>query len=272
MRTSGYCYLASILGLLLLSTAALKTQAAFTEVTFDTGLLSSRWGILAIAEFEFFLGGWLIAGFYSRLARRCALMTFLCFLAVSLVTAFNGERSCICFGKLEVSPWFAAFIDIAAWSVLLLCRPGANTSTVPSSPLWRSLIVPLTLTLLALPIALAMSGDARSPLLISSKPVVDLGMLSASEWRDASLCLTNESDMPIEIETIESSCHCLSIRCIPQLVPPSGTAEMIVTLDLGKEPSFVGNLRVRAWGRTRSGALAFSLQVIAKVRQRRFPF
>jgi hypothetical protein len=270
VRASGYCYLASVLGLLLLTTAALKTHAAFTETAFDAGLLSSRWVILAIAEFEFFLGGWLITGVYSRLARRGALMTFLCFLCISLVTAFSGERSCSCFGALEVSPGIAATIDCTALIALLLYEPAANASTNTFSPLWCAFLVVYPVALLSLSIALAVSGDPSSPLLLPSKHVVDLGVLSPGEWQNSSLSLTNEGAMPVEIETISSTCPCLSLQCIPPVVPPSGTAQLNATLDLGKEPSFVGNLRIHVQGRTRSGALAFSMQVIAKVRKPQF--
>lgn len=197
-------------------------------------------------------------------------MTFLCFLAVSLLTAFNGERSCSCFGVLKASPWIAAFIDSTALIALSLCRAGTDASIAPFFQLWRSILALFALTLLALPLALALSGDSRSPLLIPSKPAIDLGDLSAGEWRDASISLTNEGDKPVEIETISSGCRCLSLQCLPQVVPPSGTAQMIAVLDLGKEPSFVGKLRIRAQGRTRSGALAFSVQVTAKVQENRF--
>lgn len=269
MRTSGYCRLASVLGLLLLTTAALKTHAAFTETAFNAGLLSSRWVVPAIAEFEFFLGGWLVAGVYPRLARRCALMTFFCFLGISLFGALNGERSCSCFGELEVSPWIAVSIDSAALIALLLCRPQVDASTNTFSPSRQALLVVFAPVLLGLPLALVVSGDARAPLLSPSKDVVDLGVLSAGERRNTSLLLSNKGDTPVEIVKIESSCPCLCLECVPRDVPPSGTARMTATLDLGKEHGFVGKLRIRAQGRTRSGALAFSVQLTVKVQEPR---
>lgn len=266
MRTSGYCHLALVLGFLVLLTGSLKTHTAFAGKPVETYLRVGPWELLAIAEFEFFLGGWLITGVYPRLARRCALMTFLCFLAVSFLTAFNGERSCSCFGELKVSPWIAAFIDSAALIALLLCRPPVDAST--NRPSWRrALLIVFALVLPALPVAFAVSGDAHSPLLVPSTDVVDLGVLHAGEWRNASFYLTNQGDLPVDIETIQSSCPCLSLECVPRVVPPSGTAEMIVALDLGKESSFVGKLRIRAQGKTRSGGLAFSVQLTAKVQE-----
>jgi hypothetical protein len=258
--------IALLLGLLLLLTGGLKTHAAFADKPVETYLHVGRWGLLVIAEFEFFLGGWLLTGVYPRLARRCALMTFFCFLAVSLLTAFNGERSCSCFGQLKVSPWIAAFIDSAALIALLLCRSPVDTSTNRSFSR-RALLIVFALVLPALPAAFAVSGNAHSPLLIPSTDVVDLGVLHAGEWRNASLYLTNQGDLPVDIETTQSSCPCLSLECVPRVVPPLGTAEMIVTLDLGKEPSFIGKLRIRAQGKTRSGALAFSVQLTAKVQE-----
>jgi hypothetical protein len=254
-------YIALFLGLLLLATGALKTHAAFADKPVETYLHISGWSLLAIAEFEFVLGGWLITGVFPRLARRCALMTFFCFLAVSLLTALNGERSCSCFGELKVSPWIAASIDSAALMALFQWRPREDTSTNTFSRSRRALLIVFAPVLLVLPVAFALSEDAHSPLLIPSQDVVDLGVLHAGEWRNASLYLTNQRDLPVDIETIQSSCPCLFLECVPRVVPPSGTAKVIVTLDLGKEPSFVGNLRIRTQGKTRSGALAFSVQL-----------
>lgn len=270
MQSTNFRYVALVLGLLLLVTGCLKTHAAFADRPVETYLLTSRWGLFAIAEFEFFLGGWLITGLYPRFAQRCASMTFLCFLGVSLLTAYSGERSCSCFGELNVSPWIAASIDSAALLALVLCGPRKDTSTNTFSPLQQAFLIVFALTLLALPFALAVSGGLNSPLLIPSKHVVDLGVLSAGEWQGASLYLTNEGKKPVEIETITSSCQCLSLECTPRVVPPSGTAQVIVTLNLGKDPNFVGNLRIHVQGRTRSGALVFSMQVIAKAQDPRF--
>lgn len=265
MRTSGYRHIASVLGLLLLSTAVLKTHAAFAAVSLDAEFLSSRWFVLAIAEFEFFVGGWLVTGVYPRFARPCALMTFLCFLGVSLFNIFRGESSCSCFGVLKASPWIAASIDAAAVIALLLCRSRADDYAPTLSPVRRALLTLTALSLLALPVAFAVSGNAHSPPLIPSTPVVDLGVLSPGELRSTSFGLTNEGNTPVEIAKINSSCHCLTLDCSPRVVPPSGSDQANLALDLGKEPSFVGNLRIHVQGRTRSGELAFSLQVKAKV-------
>lgn len=159
------------------------------------------------------------------------------------------------------------FADGIASIALLFCEPEANTSTHAFSPFWRAFLVVFAFAILALPIALAVSGDANSPLLMPSKHIMDLGVLSPGEGRNSCLSLANEGAMPVEIETITSTCPCLFLECIPRVVPPSATAQMSVALDLGKEPSFVGNLRIRVQGKTRSGALAFSLQVIAKVQR-----
>lgn len=270
MKSTGFRYVALVLGLLLLVTGGLKIHAAFSDKPIESYFFHSRWELLGIAEIEFFLGGWLITGVYSRLARRCALMTFFCFLAVSLLTAFSGERSCSCFGALQASPWIAATIDFIALIALFLCELSANPSTNAFPLLWNAFLVVYPVPLLTLPIALAVSGDPSSPLLLPSEHVVDLGVLSSGEWRNSSLTLTNKGAMPVEIEAITSSCPCLSLQCVPRVVPPSGTAQLSVTLDLGKEPSFSGNLRIHVQGKTRSGALAFSVQVTAKVQEPQF--
>jgi hypothetical protein len=266
VKCSAYRYIAFILGLLLLVTAGLKTQAAFADSPLETGFLTNRWGVLAIAEFELFLGAWLLTNFLPWLARGCALASFLCFLGFSIASILAGERSCSCFGNLMVSPWFALMVDVASLSALLAFQPPADTASVTLSSRQRIFMIFIAGLLLAIPNALALTEDARRPLLVSSEQLVDLGVLSRGECRGSTLWLTNEGTTPVEIETVESTCHCLKLEGARRTVSPSETIRTTVVLDLANEPSFTGNLRIKVQGWTRSGALAFSIQVKAKVR------
>ena len=107
-------------------------------------------------------------------------------------------------------------------------------------------------------------------MLIASEPVVDLGILSAGELRSTSFQLTNKQRVAVEIAKISSSCRFLTVESSLRVVPPSESVQANLTLDLGKEPTFVGNLRIHVEGKTGSGELAFSLQVKAKVEESGF--
>jgi hypothetical protein len=255
VRTSGYRYIAVALGLLLLVTGGLKTHAAFADDLLETSFLTNRWAVLALAEFELFLGAWLLMGYRPSAARRCALASFTCFLGFSLASALAGEQSCSCFGNLAVSPWFALTTDVAAVSALLSCRPQGDACFTDLNVAKRIFLILIIGLLSALPPALAISYDTHRPLLDASEPVVDLGVLSMGGRRSATLRLTNRGTDPVEIEAVESGCHCLTLQGAPQVVSPSQTIRMLLRLDLGKEPAFTGNLRVHVAGTDAIGRL-----------------
>lgn len=267
MKSFGFRSVALVIGLLLLFTASLKTDAAFADMLVERSFFTSRKGLLIIAEFELFLGAWLISGLRPAVARRCALVTFTCFLGFSLASSLAGERSCSCFGNLAVSPWFASTIDLVAVGILLMCKPQTNTSFVVTTPMRKSFLILIFIVPLAVPPILASCIDTHSALLVPSEQSLDLGIVSMGGRRSATLCLTNKEVNAVEVKTVLSSCPCLKLRCPSQVVRPSETIRTLITLDLEEEPAFVGNLRITLQGRTQTGALAFSVQVRAKVQK-----
>jgi len=111
------------LGLLLLTAAGLKTHQLATEPVMATGVLESRWFLIAIVEFELLFGIWLLSGLYPRSTWVLAVVCFVTFSCYSLWKATSGAASCGCFGKVEVNPWHTFIFDVAAVGVLLLWRP-----------------------------------------------------------------------------------------------------------------------------------------------------
>jgi hypothetical protein len=101
---SGYDVVRIALGILLLTAAALKGHQLATEPVAETSLLTSRWFLITVVEFELFFGLWLLANLASRWTHRGALACFAVFTAVSLYKALSGDASCGCFGRVEVNP------------------------------------------------------------------------------------------------------------------------------------------------------------------------
>ncbi len=127
---TGYDVVRIALGLLLLTAAALKGHQLATEPIVETSLLTSRWVLIGVVEFELFFGLWLLAGLYPRWTWRAALLCFGGFACISLHKAVSGEASCGCFGRASVSPWYALILDLAA--------VGAMFSWRPPEPRWKA--------------------------------------------------------------------------------------------------------------------------------------
>ena len=119
------------LGLILLSAAGLKGHQLATEPVVGTGLLTSRWFLIAVVEFELFFGLWLWFGLYPRRTWQLALLCFSTFGRVTLYKALSGEATCGCFGRVPVNPWYTLALDLAAVVALLGLRPAGITESSP---------------------------------------------------------------------------------------------------------------------------------------------
>lgn len=111
------------LALLLLTAAGLKTHQLATEPVVGSGLLDSRWFLIAVVEFELFFAFWLLSGVFSFATWRVTVALFAVFSLVSLYKAVSGEASCGCFGTAEVNPWFTFVLDVLIVGCLLCWRP-----------------------------------------------------------------------------------------------------------------------------------------------------
>jgi hypothetical protein len=113
-----------VLGLILLTAAALKSHQLATEPVLGTGILNSRWLLIIGVEVELFFGLWLVSGVLPRLSWAMTLACFGVFTIVSLSKALSGEATCGCLGsRLPVNPWYMASFDFVAALSLLFWRP-----------------------------------------------------------------------------------------------------------------------------------------------------
>lgn len=111
------------LGLLLLTAAGLKTHQLATEPVLETGILNSRWFLIAVVQFELFFGIWLVSGLFPVVTSRTTIALFAAFSLISLYKALSSEVSCGCFGRVEVNPWYTLTLDALFIVGLLYCRP-----------------------------------------------------------------------------------------------------------------------------------------------------
>ncbi len=133
---AGYDVVRIGLGVLLLTAAALKGYQLATEPVLETSLLTSRWFLIGVVEFELFFGLWLLAGLYAKWTWRATLLCFGGFACVAFYKALAGEASCGCFGKVPVNPWYTLTLDAAAVAALLSWRPIENNLADNDSHGW----------------------------------------------------------------------------------------------------------------------------------------
>ncbi len=117
--------LSVLLGLALLAAVALKGQEVATSELLENSLLSSRWFLMLVVEWEFFFALWLVGGFfglYPQATRWVALLYFFALFVVAVDSVLKGLPSCPCMGKAVVPPWIIVFFDLTVL-VLLSVTP-----------------------------------------------------------------------------------------------------------------------------------------------------
>lgn len=230
-----YTVVRVVLGLLLLLAALLKGHQLATEPFARTGLPGPRWLGVALVEFEFLLGVWLLSGFAAKAASALATLGFCAFVCVSLFKAIAGEESCGCFGKVAMSPWVSVAISVSA-VVSLLLVPGPTRSRAFNG---RSM------GLMAAPIALAAWGGFKMTEISWVNPQNVRGLICAESLHDFGtiipsqnlrsehvFVLRNTSDHPIRILETSSTCGCTTATPATQLIEPGQHTEVRVALDL----------------------------------------
>jgi len=184
---SGYDVLRILLALLLLAAGGLKAHQLATEPVTGTGLLDSRWLLMATVEFELFFAVWLLSGTLPRLTCCAMLGLFGLFTCISLYKAISGHATCGCFGRVQVNPWYTATLDVSIVLSLLRWRPkgqeplfSINVRHLPA----RMTGVLAAWLLVALPVAFAMGSYADTTLSDAGEIIGDgkIVVLEPEKW------------------------------------------------------------------------------------------
>jgi hypothetical protein len=89
--------------------------------------------------------------------------------------------------------------------------------------------------------------------------------VTAGEKKTLQITLVNNSSDTVEIEHIESSCDCFRVDLGRNVISPGEEINATLTLDLVREPDFVGAMRLEVTGFTKTGATAFVIHVDTNV-------
>ncbi len=160
-RREGYAVVCVLLGAILLVAATLKAYQLATEPTAETGLMTSRWFLIGVVEFELLLGLCLVCGVFRDAVWFVTLGCFSVFGCVALYKALSGEVSCGCFGSVQVHPWYTFSLDSVAVVTLLRWRPEVRQFSGwirETGPSWRLATVLTVWLLVGLPGAWSMTS------------------------------------------------------------------------------------------------------------------
>jgi hypothetical protein len=108
--------------------------------------------------------------------------------------------------------------------------------------------------------------DHSASLLTPSSKTINLGIVRQAGREQETFELENPGTEPVEVVTFSTSCECLEIDLSRRLIGPGEKVLAQTTLDLGKEPQFLGNLGIEAKGLASDGQTAFSIVVEVSAR------
>ncbi len=184
---SGYDVVRLLLAVVLLLAGGLKAYQLATEPVIGTGLLDSRWLLMATVEFELFFGLWLLSGILPKLTWTAALGLFGVFTCVSFYKAITGYATCGCFGRVQVNPWYTTTLDVSIVLSLLRWPPKGQESLFSIDlrhlPI-RAAGVLAAWLLVGLPAAVAMGSYSESTLSDAGEIIGDgkLVVLEPEKW------------------------------------------------------------------------------------------
>jgi hypothetical protein len=219
------------LALLLLSAAAFKAHALWTDTAQPFPLLHSLRAQIAVIQIEALIGLWLLTGVYPHVARWIALCLFSTLAAASLYLGVRGESSCGCWGRLQVNPWITFAVDISAVIALALCRFPPPQFTEQSYS-WiksagRLLGGAAAILAVAGGVFLLIANDPWSQLarwrgefIIVEPPVSDLGSAPLGERRSFTINLANYGDRYVTCIGGTTTCACTATEDLPITVSP----------------------------------------------------
>jgi hypothetical protein len=245
-----------LFGAILVTAALLKTESLITEPT------PWFWPIACLIEIELFVGTCLVLGVFPRVIRWIAMCLFAAFSVASCFHLIAGTQSCGCLGRLaDPSPWLALVVDLLG--VLCLWRWSPKQSPY-GRPHWFGTMLSTIGCLAILPFFIRAETPPVFPQL-RAPTAIELGELPQDAGMKIPLILKNSHEEPVTVDRLDTTCPCVFADELPWLVPPGKEVQVLLHLDLRREPGFSGRLSIRCSGRTATGTSTFTLRVNVKV-------
>lgn len=226
------------LGLLLLGAVVLKAHGlAIDPWSEDSFLWSPRLQFAAL-EVESLLALCLLSAWRPGLAWAGSLAFFTVVGGISLYQALAGQRSCGCFGQVEVHPWFTLMIDISAVGALCIWRPSGNGRLRPGawvgSAVHRGIGALACLALLGVGIFVAWDhppeawARLRGNWITVRPGLVQVGDGLAGQQKSFSIQLTNHAERTVRVVGGTTNCACISTNDLPISLGPGESGSINV--------------------------------------------
>ena len=221
-------------GLILLGAVALKVQGMTAGgVGESLALFSPRVQLLGL-EAEALVGVWLVSGYAHRIAWLAGVALFTLLAAVSIYLVAVGQKSCGCFGRVEVSPWVSLALDVTCVAALVAIRPtGFGQQFSP-----RGVLTVVGLLAVASGLAFVATGDVagrqlarlRGESLILNGNDADAGTAPNGESRLVPVTIENVTGADLHLTGGTVSCACMATNDLPLTIPAGGKATAHVTI------------------------------------------
>jgi hypothetical protein len=249
-------------GFVLLTAAGLKLYGLNVSPFAQYGWLAAPRIQVVVVEWEIVLGVWLVSGRFPRGAWLASLVTFVAFTGVSLYLAVIGRATCGCFGTVEVSPWYAAALDLAVTGALLVCGPFVFRSPASSIPgvtaggarvAVSSVIVAWAVVGLASLLLSSWYGSMAGAMAalqgrsLTHPEVVDLGEGRSGERLEAVIVVHNWSDSEVRVVGGTTDCTCTTTLALPATVPPQESLCIPIVFRVPPTESGLLTRRIELW-------------------------
>jgi hypothetical protein len=226
--------------------AGLKVHGLALDPLAQDSFLSSPRVQIAAIEVETVLGLWLLSGWSARAAWVTTLAFFGVLASASLYLALTGQRSCGCFGRVEVNPWWTFALDLGVIATLVLVRPLPESKGMLAPRLWTWLRpwagAAVSLSLIGGAFVLAFDNPyaALARLRgesITIEPVVSAVGDGEVGWqRKFPIRLRNHTDRPVRLYGGTTSCSCIATDDLPITLPGGGTETLEVQVRFAGSP------------------------------------
>jgi hypothetical protein len=244
-----------LLGLVLLTAAALKLYGLNVTAVPRVGWFASPRVQVVAAEWELVLGLWLLSGVYQAGAWLAAVGTFLTFAGISGYLGLTGVVTCGCFGVVRASPWHAFGVDVAALVLLAFCRPPLRADSFrPPSGLAAITAGTVAILLVLTGVGSLIYGSPaaalarlRGEVLTVSSDYVDFGSGSAQQVLEAFVEVQNWSDRPVHLIGGTSDCTCVTTSDLPLVIPPGEARHVEIRLTVPRSRPGAFTRTVELW-------------------------
>lgn len=245
LRSRAFVVIRVVLGLLLLTAAALKIYGWGVSTVPPVGWFSTPSVQAAAIGWEILLSLWLLSGIALVGSWLAALVTFVMLAGISGYLGWIGQATCDCFGVISANPWFAFGADLSALLMLLCVGPSLPEKTADEGEKsWQEMGVLVCFVLgVGVMLAALMGIGAwvygsparalarlRDESLDVASEYIDCGEGKPGEKLKGIVRVRNWTDEPVLIYGGTSDCSCVATSGLPVTIPPNEVQEIPLLL------------------------------------------